>query len=671
MAAAVAELKELKAAEAALQREFEEVAGGSGGSGANREAFRAKVQGALERRLFYMQAFKIYGGVAGLYDYGPPGCTVKNNMIQFWRRHFVLEENMLELECSAVTPEPVLRASGHVDRFTDLMVKDEVTKDCHRADHLLEDLLEKKLATPIPADERAAIKDVLARIDEHTAAELGGYLKQYGAKAPETGNPISDPFPFNLMFQTSIGPRGDMKGFLRPETAQGIFVNFKDLLYFNGNKLPFAGAQIGQSYRNEISPQQGLLRVREFTQCEIEHFCHPERKNAHPKYKDVEDLEFLFYPQAEQLGKAKKAVTMRVGDAVDRGIVDNKTLAYFIARTYLYLVAVGVDPARLRFRQHLANEMAHYAKDCWDAEVECTYGWVECVGVADRSAFDLNAHGAASKTELTAYEEFETPKEVEVVEVEPVKKEMGKAFKRNAKVVMDALAGMSDEAALKLKAELAANGTAALKAFCDGADFEITAAMVKIEQKTKKLRGHNFTPTVIEPSFGIGRIMYCMFEHTFYTREGDDDAKTVFRFTPLVAPIKCTVNPLMQKEELVAPARALLKEVLALGVAAMLDTTGTSIGKRYARTDEIGVPFAVTIDYDTLKDGTVTLRERDSTAQVRLPVAAVPEVLKKMVEGSMGFAELSAAPAPVAGAADAPAGGPQTGPLLYPPSLSS
>jgi glycyl-tRNA synthetase len=258
----------------------------------------------------------------------------------------VLEEGMLEVECPAVTPEAVLKASGHVDRFTDLMVSDTVTGDCHRADHLLEEALEKALAdtaNPLTPHQREEARTLLATVEELTADGLGEALARYSVAAPDTGNPLSKPYAFNLMFKTSIGPRGDAVGYLRPETAQGIFVNFKDLLYYNGNRLPFAAAQIGQSYRNEINPRAGLLRVREFTQAEIEHFCNPDDK-AHPKFAGVvADLAPLLFSRALQMGEAKVAEPMALGEAVAAGIIANETLAYFIGRTWQFFTKVKME----------------------------------------------------------------------------------------------------------------------------------------------------------------------------------------------------------------------------------------------------------------------------------------------------------------------------------------
>ncbi|KAK6147886.1 hypothetical protein DH2020_018798 [Rehmannia glutinosa] len=608
----------------------------------NREAFRHAVVNTLERRLFYIPSFKIYRGVAGLYDYGPPGCAVKSNVLAFWRQHFVLEENMLEVDCPCVTPEVVLKASGHVDKFTDLMVKDEKTGTCYRADHLLKDYCNDKLEKDpnLSAEKAAELRHVLAVLDDLSAEELGAKIKGYGITAPDTKNSLSDPYPFNLMFQTSIGPSGLSPGYMRPETAQGIFVNFKDLYYYNGNKLPFAAAQIGQAFRNEtlgyvllydmhglceISPRQGLLRVREFTLAEIEHFVDPDDK-SHPKFSEVATLEFLMFPREDQVsGRAARRIP--IGEAVSEGIVNNETLGYFIGRVYLFLTQLGIDKDRLRFRQHLANEMAHYAADCWDAEIECSYGWIECVGIADRSAYDLRAHTDKSGVPLVAHEKFPEPREVEKLVITPVKKELGLAFKGSQKMVIEAL----EKEAMELKATLEAKGEAEFHVCTLDKVVTIKNNMVSISKEKKKEHQRVFTPSVIEPSFGIGRIIYCLYEHSFYTRASrdGDEQLNVFGFPPLVAPIKCTVFPLVQNQQYEEVAKSIARSLTAVGITYKIDITGTSIGKRYARTDELGVPLAITVD----STSSVTIRERDSKQQIRVNVDEVASVVKEFTDG--------------------------------------
>ena len=400
---------------------------------------------------------------------------------------------MLEVECPSVTPEPVLKASGHVDRFNDLMVRDVATNECFRADHLLKAHLEALKADPtLAAARRSEVEDALARLDEYKVPEMDAAITKFGVKSPETKNDVSPSFEFNLMFHTQIGPSGLIKGFLRPETAQGIFVNFRDLLYHNGGKLPFACAQIGQSFRNEIAPRAGLLRVREFTQAEIEHFVHPEHKE-HPRFGEVAGLTLSLFSQACQVSEDRQPLRMTIGEAVAKKIVANQTLGYFVARTYLFLMKLGVDEKRLRFRQHLEKEMAHYAEDCWDAEIQCSYGWVECVGMADRAAFDLNAHATKSKVDLSAYEKFDTPQQTEVVEVEPNKALIGKEFKKNAKGVTDALSTLPEADAMALAAKLAAGETAEL-ALEGGESVSITQSHVKIQRVTKMISGRSITP---------------------------------------------------------------------------------------------------------------------------------------------------------------------------------
>lgn len=630
--AAIESLNRLKLEKASIEKELQSVVSGYGGdSSINKEAFRQSVVNTLERRLFYIPSFKIYRGVAGLYDYGPPGCAVKSNVLSFWRQHFVLEENMLEVDCPCVTPEVVLKASGHVDKFTDLMVKDEKTGTCYRADHLLKDFCKDKLEKDlsISTEKAAELKKVLAILDDLSAEELGAKIKEYGIVAPDTKNVLSDPYPFNLMFQTSIGPSGLAPGYMRPETAQGIFVNFKDLYYYNGNKLPFAAAQIGQAFRNEISPRQGLLRVREFTLAEIEHFVDPEDK-SHPKYSDVANLEFLMFPREEQMS-GQSARNIPLGEAVTKGIVNNQTLGYFIGRVYLFLTHLGIDKNRLRFRQHLANEMAHYAADCWDAEIECSYGWIECVGIADRSAYDLKAHTDKSGVALVAQEKFSEPREVEKLVIAPVKKELGLAFKGNQKNVVEALEAMNEKEAMDMKAELESKGEVEFYVCTLGKNVTIKKNMLSISKEKKKEHQRVFTPSVIEPSFGIGRIIYCLYEHSFYTRpsKAGDEQLNVFRFPPLVAPIKCTVFPLVQNQQYEEVAKVISRSLTVAGISHKIDITGTSIGKRYARTDELGVPFAITVD----STSSVTIRERDSKDQIRVNVDEAASVVKDVTDG--------------------------------------
>ncbi|PWA60601.1 hypothetical protein CTI12_AA377700 [Artemisia annua] len=604
-------------------------------NGMSKDTFRQAVVNTLERRLFYIPSFKIYGGVAGFYDYGPPGCAIKSNVLAFWRQHFVLEEDMLEVDCPCITPEVVFKASGHVDKFTDLMVKDEKTGTCFRADHLLEnhcnDTLEKDLS--ISSEKAAELKHILSVVGDLSAEQLGAKIKEYGIVAPDTKNPLSDPYPFNLMFATSIGPTGMSSGYMRPETAQGIFANFKDLYYYNGNKLPFAAAQIGQAFRNEISPRQGLLRVREFTLAEIEHFVDPDDK-SHPKYSEVSDLEFLMLTSVDQETPDKAAKRLCLGDAVSEGIVNNQTLAYFIGRVYLFLTRLGIDEKRLRFRQHRPKEIAHYAADCWDAEIDSSYGWIECVGIADRSAYDLRAHTDKSGVALVAQEKFAEPKEVEKLVITPNKKELGLAFKGDQKLVTESLEAMNGKEAMEMKATLESNGEV---------DFEVCKLQKMVTIKKNML-------SISKDKKREHQNIYTLPSKAGSPSKAVNEQLNVFRFPPLVAPIKCTVFPLVQKEQYEEVAKRISRALTAVGISNKKDVTGTSIGKRYARTDELGVPFAVTVDSTT----SVTIRERDSRDQIRVNVDEVATVVKDVSEGRTTWADiLQRYPAHTSASADA------------------
>ena len=320
---------------------------------------------------------------------------------------------MLEVDCTMLTPEVVLRTSGHVARFADWMCKDKASGEIFRADHLVEQVLEDRLKSDKEArgqaigpddpnsnkkklkikkkapvklpDEKVARYDrylaqVRARpciiadvqIDNLSGDELARIIKDEDIRNPQTGGVLEPPVPFNLMFETQIGPSGDKQGYLRPETAQGQFLNFQKLLDFNNARMPFASASIGKSFRNEISPRSGLLRVREFLMAEIEHFVDPRNKK-HDRFKEVEGQVCAFLPRLVQDAGSTQTLKDTIGHAVETKMVDNETLGYFLARIWMFLEKIGCDMSKVRFRQHMRNEMAHYASDCWDAELLTSY----------------------------------------------------------------------------------------------------------------------------------------------------------------------------------------------------------------------------------------------------------------------------------------------------------
>jgi glycyl-tRNA synthetase len=286
--------------------------------------------------------------------------------------------------------------------------------------------------------------------------------------------------------------------------------------------------------------------------------------------------------------------------------------------------------------------MAHYACDCWDGEIEMfSRGWTECVGIADRSAFDLNAHSIATKSALQAFVSFpDGPRDIEVLEMKPVKGLIGKQFRADAKPLLMHLESMDETDTEALEKALSAGSA---KIVVDGVERELTSAMVTFARKKKRVVGQNITPAVIEPSFGIGRILVAVLEHSYYVREGNDEARHALALPAVVAPVKCSVLPLMAKPELLAKLSLVSEALTAAGVSYKVDDSGVGIGKRYARTDEIGIPFAITIDYETLEsdNDSVTLRERDSMAQVRMPLSEAVDCVRNMSVGLKNWKEVS------------------------------
>ncbi|CAM1510210.1 Fc.00g005450.m01.CDS01 [Cosmosporella sp. VM-42] len=627
----------------------------------------------LRRRMFFTPSFEIYGGIAGLFDLGPPGAALQSNLIDTWKKHFIIEENMLEVDCTALTPHVVLKTSGHVDKFADWMCKDPKTGDILRADHFVEDVLEARLngdkeARGLEAQkteqdkdpkrekrkakgQQAAVKlddavvkeyeEILAQIDNYDGDQLGELITKYDLRNPKSGLQPTPPVPFNLMFQTSIGPNSNVPSYLRPETAQGQFMNFAKLLEYNMGAMPFASASIGKSYRNEISPRGGLLRVREFLMAEIEHFVDPESGKKHSRFHEVENIELNLLDRHTQLAGQTTVKKTPVGSAVKDGVIDNETLGYFLARISLFLEKIGVDVSKLRFRQHMANEMAHYACDCWDAELLTSSGWVECVGCADRSAYDLAVHAKQTGKPLVVREALEEPRTVTEWEVEIDKKKFGPKFKKDAKAIEGVLLATTQEQREGLAKDLKEASSFTVEVPNLG-KVEVGQGLVAIEQKTRTENVREYIPNVIEPSFGIGRILYALCEQNFWTRadDGGDEARGVLSFPPAMAPTKVLIVPLSSNKSFAPAVNKLSQKLRAAHISCRVDQSGASIGKRYSRNDEVGTALAVTIDFQTLEDNTITLRDRDTTRQVRADEDKVIAAIQSIVNGGQSWQDV-------------------------------
>lgn len=566
-----------------------------------------KMMNIARKRGFLWPSFEIYSGVSGFTDYGPLGASLKNNIMQKWRKQYIAGEGFHEIEGPTVMPMEVLKASGHVDNFTDPMTKCNDCGEVFRADHIIEE---------------AIGIDVESLPNE----EMDKIVEDNNIKCPSCGGSLANIWNYNLMFKTQIGAKGDKTGYMRPETAQGIFILFKRLSRFFKNKLPFAAVQLGKSYRNEISPRQGVIRLREFTQAEAEIFLDPEDK-THPKFSKIADETLYLASQDVQLNE-KETLELTAQEALDQGIVSSETLIYQLYLAKKFLNEIGINDDVLRFRQHLPGEMAHYALDCWD--VECLtdkYGWVEIIGIADRGDYDLTAHSKFSNEELDIYKEFDEPKLIKKTVIKPNLKKFGPAFKGDSPKIKTYIENLSEDEVSEIKAAIEADGKFTLE--LDGS-YEILEEHLIFEDIEEEIKGEKIVPHVIEPSFGIDRILYCTLLHSFKETEEKD----YFQFAKEIAPIQVSVFPLMNKDGLGEIAVEITHDLREAGFTVDNDTSGT-IGKRYARADEVGVPIAITVDFDTKEDNTVTIRDRDTEEQERVEIGALKEVIKEKLNLSL------------------------------------
>ena len=546
-----------------------------------------RLSGMLKRRGIILPAFEIHGGSKGLYDFGPVGGRIRNRVNQNWIDHWTSLGNITEISCPTVTPYQVLEASGHVGEFSDFMTDCNTCGEASRADTLLEDF---------HSNPDALSKD-----------ELQQLLTESKPNCPAcNSNDWSSISAQNLMFNTTIGAgKSGREGFLRPETAQGMFTSFQSLYRYNRERLPFGAIQVGKGYRNEISPRQGMIRLREFNMAELEYFIDPEEEINHD-FSKWGDIEFnLIADSGDEVSKP-------LSEAIQSGLIRHSTVGYFMGMTYDFLLKVGINPDKLRFRQHETDEMAHYALDCWDAEILGSYGWVECVGIAHRGCYDLQAHEEATGKTLRARREFKEPKTIEIDGWTIEGSVAGPAFRALAGAVKKAIENLPIETNFPCEISLES-----------GESITINPEHVKRNQRTEVVSGEWFIPHVVEPAFGIDRIIWHILDHAYDEIEKGDDIYTVLRLSKNIASIDYCIFPLFEKDGMGQLARELNEKMCSkAGIISLYDSSG-SIGRRYARADEIGVPICITIDHQTLEDSTVTLRSRDSGEQKRVNIESL------------------------------------------------
>lgn len=491
------------------------------------------VEEIAKRRGFFWPSFEIYGGSSGFYDYGPLGALLKMKIEMLLRKAYIIEEGCIAVECPTLTVEAPWIASGHVKSFADYVVECQKCGEPYRADHLISEKTGKD-------------------IDGLNGAQLDELVKKEGVKCRKCGGPLGGAYSYNMMFGTTIGPgKNKVQGYMRPETAQTTYLPFRRLFDIGRKKLPMGVMQIGKSFRNEISPRQGLIRLREFTQAEVQFFVDPQQKMKHEKFHEVKGMKIFTLTKIHQTS-GKEGEMMTLGQIVEAGL-SSEWIAYFLGKSALLFQAMGMPPEKLRLRQHMDNERAFYSNDTWDVEyVSGTYGRIELVGIADRTDYDLGRHQELSKQDM-------------------------------------------------------------------GVNIE----------------GRKFIPHVIEVAYGIDRPVFCSIEACF-KRENE---RTFFSFPAEVAPYNVAVFPLIKKDErLPAAARKIVKTLMDNGFFALYDEG--FIGKLYYRQDEAGTPYCVTVDFDTLNDHSVTLRDRDNQEQRRVLVAELPQLLRGLMCGQLEFVKV-------------------------------
>ncbi len=574
-----------------------------------------KLSELAKRRGFFVPSNEVYGGTAGFYTFGPRGSTVKRNIEDIWRDRFKLKEGNEEIEAPTVMPEDVFEASGHLETFDDMIVKCPECETSSRADHIVEDNTGIEEAESFSKD----------RIEE--------LFEEHELKCPECGAELAGEKvdDFNLMFSTNIGPGDSSPGYLRPETAQGIFVEFNRWKQYARNKLPFGVTQIGKAYRNEISPRNQIVRVRELTQAELEMFIDPLENE--PDLEKVEDVELTLYSRDEQNKEEGEIIETTVAEAVEEEIIESKWIAYYLGLAKRWYQRIGVDMDRFRYRQHLEDELSHYASDCWDAESEVDGDWIEITGFGYRGCYDLKKHQEHSGEDFTIFKEYDEPRTEKKAVVDPDMGWLGPKYGDHASEIVEELERMASN-----QPEVF-NEKADLRIKIGDKKFTVPVDKTGFEIKEVEKNGKRILPEIVEPSFGVDRIFYTVLAHSYDEDEIDGEERTVMRLEPDVAPVEVAVFPLMDKDGLGERAEEIHKNLREAGFSTTYDNSG-AIGRRYRRQDEVGTPYCVTVDHQTLEDGTLTVRDRDSTEQKRINQDRVDKVIAQLVTGERGFEDL-------------------------------
>jgi glycyl-tRNA synthetase len=565
-----------------------------------------------KRRGFFWPSYEIYGGVSGFVTFGAYGTALKRRIEDKFRRFFLNPYSMIEIESSIITPAKVFEASGHLAHFKEPLVECQKCKRRFRADHLLQ--------------EQAKMTDT--ETEKLTLKQLETTIKAKGIHCPECNSATwGKPKHFLTMFQTTIGSyaSAEATGYGRPEAAQGIFVEFKRLYEQTREKFPLGIAQIGHALRNEISPRQGLIRLREFTIMDVEFFFDPEEPC--PWLKTMENETLRIIPAELKLKDKKEPITMTTKEALARGIVKTEWQAFFMALAKQFLIQLGVPEEKQRFIEKLPWEKAHYSLQSFDQEILLErWGWTEVSGLAYRTDYDLKRHMQHSGADMQVYKEYPKPVMKEVLTIKPNMPKLGPVFKKDAARIAEQLKNAD---AKEVQTNLEKKGYYTLDA------YRILPEHVEITQAKVEEKGKRFIPHVVEPSFGSDRLAYITLEYAYEQKKD----RALLKLPRDVAPVQVGVFPLMNRDGLTERAVEIVRRLMGEGFTVEFDDSG-SIGRRYARMDEVGTPLCITIDYTTLKDQTVTIRDRDSWKQVRTGVSELVKLLHDYFSYNKEFKDL-------------------------------
>ncbi len=482
------------------------------------------------RRGILLPSYEIYGEMAGFYDYGPIGTAIRHKIEGLWRRMFIEDLGNMEVETSIIGPSILFEASGHLSTFTDPIAKCEKCGATYRVDKVLQSYFTER-------NETAKANSVL----KMSLDEMNMALQESGIKCEKCGGSLGKVAYFNLMMGTDIGPLGNTKGYLRPETAQGIFTDLKKLARVYGIKLPIGIGQVGKAFRNEISPRKILIRMREFTQMELELFFDPEESqqaiNGIPIIESSLSKEVNFLTREAQERGEQKTERVRIGELMSKGLIPNALFGYIMQLEGQFLNSMGISEENTRYRQPMKEELPHYSKGNVDVEVLIGGEFEEVIGNAYRTDFDLQNHQKFSKEDLS--------------------------IMNGAKKVL---------------------------------------------------------PHVVEASFGLDRLFWAALGNSLYA----DDSRgwEVLLIGPKIAPYDYALFPLQKDDKILAKSDEIYSTLRAKGLSVFFGQSG-SIGKRYARADEIGIPKAITVDYQTLEDNTATVRDINDASQIRIGVGEI------------------------------------------------